>query len=822
MKKILLITLLAIIGFTANAQTAYITNRGSNSVSVINVVTNTVTATIPVPVGADPWGVSVSPDGNKVYVITNSDSTVRVINTATNTVTAYIPVGENPVGIAVSPDGNWVYVTNGSYSMGNTVNVINSIADTVSATITVGTQPYGVAVSPNGSWVYVTNDSSYTVSIINTATKSVSATITGFSAPVGISVSPDGSKIYVANNLSNTVSVIDSATNTVSATIAVGLGPTGVSVSPDGSKVYVTNWEANTVSVINSTTNTVSATIAVGSCPDGVSVSPDGSKVYVANVCSATVSVINTATNTVSATILVGDYPYAFGNFISNHPTVSISALANPICAGASTTLIAKGATSYSWSDGLGTSDTVVVSPTTATTYTVTGTTTGGTGTASITINVNPSPTPTITGPTEICSDMYATLDAGTGYSTYLWSTGASTETIMVNTAGTYTVTVTNASGCSGTASANLIVHPNPVVSVTASANLICEGASTTLTATASGVITYSWNNGLGSSNPVTAMPTANTTYIVTATTIYGCTGSASIAINVVLPVGTYICMVTTDSSSYYNYNVVYWDKTPYNNVDSFIVFRKDAVSSNYLRIGAVSANALSEFTDTAFSTGGPNGGSPRYSSWQYKLAIRDTCGNFGDESPYHQSMFVQQGGSNFSWNAYTVEAGQTNPVTGYSFLRDDNNTGDWHVLINTTGLSATDPNYSSYPNGNWRIDALGFDCVPTMKLTGTESFIKSHSNTIKPVPMSIKQLALSDEQITVYPNPATNNITIENTSFTKGQTISVYDIQGQLLLQQPMLQVKTNINIAAFAKGIYFIKVENEKNIAVRKIVKE
>src|SRR5207302_632483 len=106
-----------------------------------------------------------------------------------------------------------------------------------------------------------------------------------------------------------------------------------------------------------------------------------------------------------------------------------------------------------------------------------------------------------------------------------------------------------------------------------------------------------------------------------------------------------------------------------------FVVYRKDAISAGYIRIGSVSKDSLSRFIDTAFTIGGPNGGNPLYSSWNYKLAIRDTCGNLSAKSPYHQSMFVQQSSSNFSWNPYTVEAGQTNPVTGYSFLRDDNNT---------------------------------------------------------------------------------------------------------------------------------------------------
>jgi len=73
-----------------------------------------------------------------------------------------------------------------------------------------------------------------------------------------------------------------------------------------------------------------------------------------------------------------------------------------------------------------------------------------------------------------------------------------------------------------------------------------------------------------------------------------------------------------------------------------------------------------------------------------------------------------------------------------------------------------------------------------------------------------------------IYPNPANNNIVVENSSFTKGETITVCDIQGQQLLKQPMQQSKTYIDISAFSKGIYFIKVENEKGIAVKKFVKE
>jgi hypothetical protein len=273
------------------------------------------------------------------------------------------------------------------------------------------------------------------------------------------------------------------------------------------------------------------------------------------------------------------------------------------------------------------------------------------------------------------------------------------------------------------------------------------------------------------------------------------------------------ICMVTTDSATNYNYNVVYWDKTLYTNVDSFIVYRKDATSSNYLRIGSVSKDSISEFIDTCFSIGGPNGGNPQYSSWLYKLSIRDTCGNIGTHSPYHQSMFAQENGSNFSWNEYAVETGQTNPVTGYSFLRDDNNSGNWHVLVNTSSTSSTDPNFASFPSGNWRIDALGFNCNPTR--TQTNSVAKS--NTTRLIQTGLPQLSNSNFKLCFYPNPATNTLTI--TSINCKTIIRLFDTLGKLTLEK---EIESNVtfDIGYLPQGIYTLVAENLKGKVFNKLV--
>ena len=126
-------------------------NYNSASVSVIDLTTDTVSATV--PVGNYPVSIAIS--GSKAYVTNNgfggySDRTVSVIDTVTDTVIATIPVGDHPWGIAIS--GNKAYVTN---SYDDTVSVINTVTDTVITTIAVGDYPLGIAIS--GSKAYVAN-----------------------------------------------------------------------------------------------------------------------------------------------------------------------------------------------------------------------------------------------------------------------------------------------------------------------------------------------------------------------------------------------------------------------------------------------------------------------------------------------------------------------------------------------------------------------------------------------------------------------------------------------------------------------------------------
>ncbi|GEM_PF-1809369 len=317
----LMVTLLGMSPATLQAQPfAYVTNTGSDNISVIDVASNTVVATIALPIFSFLWDVAVTPDGAFAYVTTGGTDNVSVIDVASNTVTATVPVGSNPFGIAITPDGAFAYIVDvGS----NNVWVIDIASNTVTTTVSVGNVPIGIAITPDGALAYVTNLVSNNVSVIDVASNTVVTTVAVGSSPRGVAITPDNAFAYVTNQFSN-VSVIDIASNTVMTTVSVGFDAQHVAITPDGVFAYVTNRLSNSVSVIDVASNTVVTTVAVGANTRGVAITPDGTFAYVANGGSNNVSVIDVASNTVVATIPVGSFPVNIAITPASVPEIDI------------------------------------------------------------------------------------------------------------------------------------------------------------------------------------------------------------------------------------------------------------------------------------------------------------------------------------------------------------------------------------------------------------------------------------------------------------------------------------------------------------------
>ncbi|REJ63930.1 MAG: hypothetical protein DWQ21_01505 [Bacteroidetes bacterium] len=220
---------------------------------------------------------------------------------------------------------------------------------------------------------------------------------------------------------------------------------------------------------------------------------------------------------------------------VNANPIASITNSGTSVlCSGQSTTLSApSGMSSYLWSDG---STTQSITASTAGNYAVTVTNSDGCSATSAATAIASSTitTPSITssGSTTICSGSDVTLSVPTGYASYSWSDGSTTNSITTGTAGNYSITVTNADGCSTTTSATAVtVNTPPSATITSTGTgSICSGASETLTATA-GMSSYQWYaNGTAITGATNATYTANAAgnYSVSVVDANGCSDISS------------------------------------------------------------------------------------------------------------------------------------------------------------------------------------------------------------------------------------------------------------------------------------------------------
>ena len=171
-------------------------------------------------------------------------------------------------------------------------------------------------------------------------------------------------------------------------------------------------------------------------------------------------------------------------------------------------------------------------------TYTITYTTPALPGpacSATFVITVHPLPT-IVSNDVTVCQGGTVSVSAS-GANTYSWSpatylsssTGSTVDFVNGSTTN-YTVTGTDANGCVNTDPVTVTVNGNAPINAGPDAT-ICGGLSTTLTA--SGGVTYSWDNGIGVGNGVNVSPAVTTTYTVTGTDANGCIGSDQVTVNI-------------------------------------------------------------------------------------------------------------------------------------------------------------------------------------------------------------------------------------------------------------------------------------------------
>ncbi len=524
---------------------------------------------------------------------------------------------------------------------------------------------------------------------------------------------------------------------------------------------------------------------------------------------------------------------------VTVHPLPNVGFTANPssrICIGTSITLNGTGASTYSWTGGV--ANNTAFAPTVTSTYLVTGTDVlGCRNTASATITVDTLPDISVDSAT-ICLNSSATLTA-TGGLTYDWSTGATGSTLVVSptTNTLYTVTGRNINNCINTAIALVTINSLPDIEVDSAT--ICEGDTTTLTA--SGGIDYDWSTG-GTGNVLIISPLTSSSYTVTGTDLNGCTNSAigTVTIspdpNITLGSNSPICdsinlLLSANFNSGWSYN---WDgPNGFNSTLQNPVILSSTIADSGWYVCTITNNIGCSSTDST-------------------LAVIDTVPH-ADITISGSQTFCDGDTATLSATSGSSYLWIPDSLTSQSIFTTTS--GIYYCIVNSPGgcygeVTTPAVNITVYPNPSAPIIYKDMDSlycsVPGMIYQWYRDSIAQPQMTTQNIAYSFTDTLLWHVVITdlngcsassnmlnvgiynnynvssfvIYPNPTKNYIQIK-TGDQFDCSVKITNILGEVI------SIKKNYNsddilYIDFQPGIYFVALMNKSNMSIQKLVVE
>ncbi len=476
-------------GAPAGSTYSWSSPNGFTSTSAINIGLSSTTMTA----------------GTHDYTVTITNGPCTTTLTTTVTITDAPNISTNITGSnTICPNSSAVLSASGNFS------TYKWNTGETSASITISSGGLYVVTVGDGSGCNAT--ASKSVSILNTPNPVISGA-TSICQGASTTLAVNGTyNAYQWSNGSNNQTIIVNTAGQYNVTVTDSNGCKGVA------SVNVTSSGTLNVAITGNPNFCTgkSAMLSVGA----------GFSTYLWDSGETTSSINTTTSGIHSVTVSNG--------LCTGTASVIVNQVANPIvtiigdkqfCKGGATTLsIAGNNNSYIWSNSSGSTSSINVSD--ARTYSVTVTDVNGcTGTASIVVTEYATPTPTINGPSTLCGTMAnTTLSLNQSYTSYLWSNLSMSNILTISGGGTYSVTVTDANGCSAVATKTITQSGSLSPKFVNNTNVICGNATTTLTLDEP-YATYQWNTGQTSA---TLVATTGGTYSVTVTNTSGCTGVAA------------------------------------------------------------------------------------------------------------------------------------------------------------------------------------------------------------------------------------------------------------------------------------------------------
>ncbi len=593
--------------------------------------------------------------------------------------------------------------------------------------------------------------------------------------------------------------------------------------------VYSTSFAVNVVGLPSVTVNAPticqgnSATLTPIGIASGYTWSPGGQTTgtIVVTPTATTVYTLTTAnslgcTNTRTTSVTV-----------TTVPSVTLSASTNSICSGTTVSLTASGATTYTWNTGASTSS-INVTPNVNTNYTVTGANGSCTNTKTISISVTASPSVNLTASSmTMCTGSTINLNA-TGATSYSWNTGATTASIAVSPTVTTSYSVTGTNGVCNQTKTITITNNTPSVLLSASANTICAGGNSTLTA--SGANTYTWTPGSLTGSVIVVSPTVTTTYFVQGVS-NGCfqvktstvVVSSTIAITAT-PSSTISCSgapvtITANGASTYTWNTG-------SNSNTIVV--TPSVNTTYT-VSGNSATCFGTKTITIFTGTNPNvnvfttnsvtcanaipqtvtltaTGVPSY-SWSTGATTSTTA-----VSPSVTSTYSVTGTNVLGCNTITMITVTVNPLPTVNVITSNPVICSLPIQQTATLTASGASTYSWSTGATMAVVAVSPGATTTYTVIGTDAFGCSNSSVFTQsvsLCTGIENQNISNE-FTVYPNPSNGTFTIRTSI---GGEFELFNQLGQTVLKfENTKGVEEMIQVSNLSEGVYYLHSKSEK----------
>ena len=336
---------------------AYVTNGGSNTVTVLDLVNLRQERVL--QVGAEPTGIAVNPKRNEVYAVNSGNGTgsgsgngsVSVIDAEKNSVVATIPVHRRPYFIDVDSDGRRAYAAN---SGSNSVSVIDLDKRREIGVIGVGEAPGLAKISPDRGSLVVTNRASGSVSVADPENFKVRAAFSGCPQATDAVILPDSSKAFLACSgghqvmaigLARPASPIESEhADRLLTFLDVGKTPVNLALKPDGGEIFVSNFDSDSISEIATGTNEVGGAYLVGAHPSHGIVSADNAFLWISNFNADSIGVYSIDDGRLINTVRVGGGPDALALSTNGFLLLAVDARSGDISVVRTQTYAANGA----------------------------------------------------------------------------------------------------------------------------------------------------------------------------------------------------------------------------------------------------------------------------------------------------------------------------------------------------------------------------------------------------------------------------------------------------------------------------------------------